>query len=472
MLGRENKQDNFFDSWTYERMLPEEDPLLEIKEGIDFSFVGEETKDLYSSTQGRPSFPPVVIFKMLFLQYCANLSDRNVSKAVRRDALFRHFVGLSLEDEVPDDTTLVKFRNRLGEERFKRLFNRIVEQAQNKGLLKEKIKIVDATHITADIATQGLMNLLRQGRRMVVRKIEKSTNKEPKELREKYVTEKKIYKKPTNEEIEEEINLTKTFIKEIDESYQAEVGEITNLLKEVVLSEKSVKSIDVSQKKRKRGRSRKINPQAARNDLSKRKDQIASFVDPDARFGHKSQRKTFCGYKAHAAMDESGLITSVDVFGRNENECTKLKDLLQEEKENGITSEAVTADGLYDPAHCRQEIKDEGMQAFIPSPDNERQIDEGFQYDPEADKVICPEGNTSKGKTRQDEGDLHYFSTRNCKNCTNEKRLKKNMKRVRVYVSTSYKMRQAADPEEKKEALIIRKRIEAKFGEAKKWHKP
>ena len=53
MLGRENKQNNFFDSWTYERMLPEEDPLLEIKEKIEFSFVEEETKDLYSSTVGR-----------------------------------------------------------------------------------------------------------------------------------------------------------------------------------------------------------------------------------------------------------------------------------------------------------------------------------------------------------------------------------------------------------------------------------
>ena len=54
-----------------------------------------------------------------------------------------------MEDEVPDDTTLVKFRSRSGEEKFRKLLDRIVKQAQRKGLLKERIKIVDATHITA-----------------------------------------------------------------------------------------------------------------------------------------------------------------------------------------------------------------------------------------------------------------------------------------------------------------------------------
>ncbi len=191
-------------------MLPKEDPLLEIKEKIDFSFIEEETKDLYSYAMGRVSFPPVVIFKMLFLEYYANLSDRGVSKAVKRDVLFRYFVGLSIEDQVPDDTTLVKFRSRLGEERFRKLFDRIVKQAQRRGLLKERIKIVDATHITADIAIKGLVNLLRQGRKILVRKIEKATNKRPKELEERYITKEKIYTKPTNEESEGDLHYFST----------------------------------------------------------------------------------------------------------------------------------------------------------------------------------------------------------------------------------------------------------------------
>jgi len=49
--------------------------------------------------------------------------------------------------------------------------------------------------------------------------------------------------------------------------------------------------------------------QAKRSNLTKRKGQISSFVDPDARFGHKSEKKTFCGYKVHADMDESDIVT-------------------------------------------------------------------------------------------------------------------------------------------------------------------
>ncbi len=39
-------------------------------------------------------------------------------------------------------------------------------------------------------------------------------------------------------------------------------------------------------------------------------------------------------------MDESGIVTSVQTFGGNENESTKLKDLLEEEKRKAIFSEA------------------------------------------------------------------------------------------------------------------------------------
>ena len=52
-------------------------------------------------------------------------------------------------------------------------------------------------------------------------------------------------------------------------------------------------------------------------------------------------------------MDESGIVASVETFGGNENESTKLKELLQEDKEKGIKSEALTADGLYDSANAR-----------------------------------------------------------------------------------------------------------------------
>ncbi len=56
-------------------------------------------------------------------------------------------------------------------ERFKRLFNRIVEKCKNMNLLKERLKIIDATSIETDVAIPNTVNLLRQGRRVKIIKI-------------------------------------------------------------------------------------------------------------------------------------------------------------------------------------------------------------------------------------------------------------------------------------------------------------
>ncbi len=64
MLGKPNKQKDFFDSYVYENLLPAEHILLDIKEKIDFSFVEEETKDLYAHQLGRPSYPPETLLLM------------------------------------------------------------------------------------------------------------------------------------------------------------------------------------------------------------------------------------------------------------------------------------------------------------------------------------------------------------------------------------------------------------------------
>lgn len=45
-----------------------------------------------------------------------------------------------------------------------------------------------------------------------------------------------------------------------------------------------------------------------------KKRKIVSFVDPDARFGIKSNTKKFAGYKAHIVEDESGIVTSCETL--------------------------------------------------------------------------------------------------------------------------------------------------------------
>ena len=102
MLKKESKQKDFFDSYVYERLLPKKHILLDIKNTIDFSFVTEETKDLYSKTLGRPSFDPEVLFKILFLEFFLNLSDYEAIDHVKTNILFRYFAGLGISSPTPD----------------------------------------------------------------------------------------------------------------------------------------------------------------------------------------------------------------------------------------------------------------------------------------------------------------------------------------------------------------------------------
>jgi len=455
MLKKESKQKDFFDSYVYERLLPEKHILLDIKKIVDFSFVDEETKDLYSKTMGRPSFPPQVLFKMLFLEFFYNLSDYDVVEQVRMNILFRYFAGLGIASSTPDHATLAVFRKRLGEERFKRLFDRIVLKAKERGLIEGRLKIVDATHIEANVALQSTVNLLRHGRKMIVKKISKINPGEAEILKDKYVDEKELDGLPTGKEIQEELNITGDFIRSTKDRFEDKnIKELIDLLERAI-----------AQQERKSAHPKHKEP-----------DEMISLKDKDARYGAKSKKKIFFGYKAHASLDEgSNIVTSARTItgNRNEGNHKEVKEILDDDKSKDINHKAVAADSLYDSYDNRKNIRSENMRAFISSRDKGRKKNlDNFIYDNKNDTLICPEGHSPMTKSRQETRDLFVFSAEHCRNCPSSKDCPKpNFGRVRVTVSDNYRLSILDNVPEKKEAFVKRKAIERKFGEAKVWHR-
>ena len=439
MLGKTDPQGNFFDSYIEECYLPKEHELLEIKEKIDFSFIEKETKDLYAKAVGRNSYPPEVMFKILFLEFYYNLSDVEVARQLKFNVLFRYFVELKAKEPIPDDTSLVVFRKRLGEEKFEKIFDKFVKQCEEKGLLKGKLKAIDATHIIADIAIPNTVNLLKEGRKRILRQLKKEKKELDESLR-RYLPEDEPPQKSTKEKLAKELALSKKLIEEVQGKYSSKVEEIAHLLEQVV------------------------------DPTEKRK--LVSFVDPDARFGRKNKDKKFTGYKAHVAQDESQIITSAEVIPGNENEGneTNLESMLQKEDKKELKTEAIVCDALYDSLSNRRNIEKRKKKHYIPEKRKKKRLND-FIYSEKEDKLICPKGYSSIGKTRQENGYLYYFSSDSCRGCDRRKECSFNKDRARIYVSDSHLLYIKADPEERKEALKKRKRIEAKFGEAKKHHR-
>jgi IS5 family transposase len=102
---------------------------------------------------GRPAYPPLLMFKALLLQSLYGLSDAELEEAIADRLSFRRFVGLGLDEGVPDHTTLCRFRNRLiGEGLLERLFAELDRQLDQAGLILRRGTMLDATVIETTAA--------------------------------------------------------------------------------------------------------------------------------------------------------------------------------------------------------------------------------------------------------------------------------------------------------------------------------
>ena len=129
MLGKNTGQIDVFDHMIFERLIPKDHILIKIDKIVDFSFVYEKIKDKYSAV-GRGSKDPIMMLKILLLEFLYRLSDVEVVNRIKTDVAFRWFLGLSIDDSVPDDTTISHFRvKRLGELDYEEFSNEIVSNA-------------------------------------------------------------------------------------------------------------------------------------------------------------------------------------------------------------------------------------------------------------------------------------------------------------------------------------------------------
>lgn len=97
---------------------------------------------------GRPAWPALTMLKCIMLAKWFGLSDPQLEECLQDRLSFRRFVGLSLTDDTPDETTFVRFRARLREANLDRtLFDDTIKHLETQGLLVKDGTLVDATII-------------------------------------------------------------------------------------------------------------------------------------------------------------------------------------------------------------------------------------------------------------------------------------------------------------------------------------
>lgn len=158
MQGQQEYQPKLFTVFNMEALIPKRHLLRQIDSVLDFGFVREATASLYCQDNGRPSIDPELFVRICLITHLYNIpSDRQVCEEIQYNLAFRWFCRLSLEDQVPDHSSLTRIRDRLGEKIFKEIFDHIVRICIEKGIVKGDKVMMDGSLIKADAALSSLV---------------------------------------------------------------------------------------------------------------------------------------------------------------------------------------------------------------------------------------------------------------------------------------------------------------------------
>lgn len=396
MLSADRQMKASFHSELY-TLIPENHLLCKINEVVDFSFIYDLVRPSYCEYYGRPANEPELLFRLSFLQYLYGLSDERMIQETQVNLAYKWFLGLNPEDNLPDPSQLSRFRNhRLGASQIDEILQVLVKQCTEKGLIKTKTLIVDATHTIASTQKKRPLEVLKEAAKRLARAVLK---KHPK-------LEKKLPRTPQCRQ--EDPDAAKVML-----HYLAELGEVVETLlpdHEGAISEKLRNAKQIVGDER----------------LLANKG-ILSAIDPDARFGWKSNTLSFFGYKEHVAMTEEEIITAIKVTWGSADDGKQLPKLLEQTKQAGIKIKEVIGDTAYSGKDNLQLLASRDIQAVIPLHPIVHSggiKQEGFLYNKDADFVVCPAGEHSIRKAVQGKKNsgrsrslVFYFDVEKCKTC-------------------------------------------------------
>lgn len=136
---------------TLDQLVPAEHPVRKMEGAIDFSFMYDLVKDLYSEV-GRPSIDPVILIKLTFIQYKFGIrSMRQTIKETETNMAYRWFLGYGFHDKIPHFSTFGKNYERRFKDTdlFEQIFYHILKTAAENKLISADHVFIDSTHVKA-----------------------------------------------------------------------------------------------------------------------------------------------------------------------------------------------------------------------------------------------------------------------------------------------------------------------------------
>lgn len=392
----------------YKKLIPEDHILCRINKQVDFSFVNEACKDLYSQNQGRPvKNLPEIMFRSAIVQFLMNYSDRQMEDAARYNLIIKWFIGIPIEDRSYDHSALGDFRDRLGEKRWKKLFFVILKQIEDAGFAKGN-QSADATHVIANIAIPGTIGLIRQGIKAIMEEIEIVDPKLFEELGGKKTADKK-----------EKLHTLKS------EERKTKLVDVVEEARAIRDKAEKLESPSVKQKIEQLNQILNENIEKKNGKVQKKKEHVknklVSLVDEDARHGAKSDSKPFTGYKANIMKSDDGFVTNIIGTAGNTYDGNVLLPLVDEKIENSSKPQKIRGDTHYGSAENRFQMLQRRITVVAPIQNdfNPTGLLSQDKFILDKTGVTCPAGNrTMISNYNEKEGTTtFYFKKEICSQC-------------------------------------------------------
>ena len=422
----------------------------------------------YSPDVGRPAESPVLMLKLEYLRYHHNLSDREVVARADTDLAFRYFLQIPLGWKLPDPSSLCVFRGRLGTKGFREAFSRVVHIAREHGVVKDRLRIKDATHVIANMAVPTALALVAQTRDKLLAAAEPFAPLlvEGERVNLEMLREATQGHKPA-ERLAARLAQLREMLAWADELASPEKAEQNRAWQKFLAQRDLAHKILDDQE----------HPNAG--------DRTVSTTDPDARCGKHGE--WFDGYLTDILIDaDSEIITAVNVLPAGGDEAADAVELIrQEEGAHGNDVEAMSIDGVGFNGPVLRELEDPdglNIDTYVPPPkesESETFTPQDFEEDTEQGVVTCPAGHTSKYRfhDHQKQTTKYRFEATTCRACPMLDRCMKRTPRRhgRTVCKTDFqaehdRVRRKATTPQYEEVRRQHPKVERKLGEVMNRH--
>jgi transposase len=426
---------------VYQKLIPSDDYFSKIDKEFDFDFIRDEVKGFYCEDNGRPAKDPVQMFKACLVQRLKGLTDPEMETAAKYDIRIKHFLGISIDDYGFDYSTIWRFRERLGSNTFETIFNKILSQIVEKGIIKNHSQqYIDSMPVLSQAALPSVTCLIYMSIKDVIKSLDKIFVEEIFKMTELdndklvyYSKPRPLFRKDKNDKLksfEKAVSRAREIIFYLDK--KKVINEEVELLQQI-LNE----NIDSS------------------NELIHTEKAIKTLADKDAKLGHKTKEDLIFGYKNNCLVTDEGIITAVDISTAAERDDKQFETLINKAEKNNLKPKEVDGDSAYgfiETFKTAETLNVTLNSNFRSLSHNELSIYE-LKYDSQTNTVTC-QNNISvelKGKDKL----KAEFPIKMCRSCPKKEKCQiNNSKRVVFHkdhdVARRAIKRQRENEEEKK----------------------